>query len=1556
MSREYVWYPLGTDNKTDAEGDGELSADVTLLSETIDNLVATCAEDLSAVERQTTGSHPHNILTVEARVAVRTLLFSTITDENLRGCFDGMLLPPPYFHQDLSCTVFTREMVVAAALKIPEDLRAAVVVMPLNLAVRFGAYDARLRVSSRRLCHLFHIPWAVVEAREAVFASVSLEGSAHDPNEDSKKKEDKKEKGSEEKQIKRKSRFTVKRVATVGALAVVGGVALVFSGGLAAPLIAPAYAALVSGVGASAAAVGGAGASIFAGTAASAWIAGAAGVATQATAFAALVTPYMTVPTLTAIFGAGGAGLAGYKASKRTAGLGHFAIRSILEIAFLRSMCTVDPEEDYHESREGLVAKDENDSPDDSADMDGRTTRGTSVALSRRMVAQLNFSKEAKSRRVCCTAVENHCASPLVLRYSKLCFGVWKRLPPRRIGADQAGVFMSHNRHGYPTGAGGCACYQMEGTDFYLWFYFYVDFSGSVQMSMTSEHIPHVQAFKKQSPLTEGKMQLLQEMASSFSEDRIRQYIADTHVLEARSRPALVFWVRPRIAARGLSAREEACFTADQQDHRVAECEAVQKGQRRHVAVVVQNLLHDITLTVAHLTTTGGCISPSFPLPPELPADHAFVLAVSNDAFPIIGTAGGHLVLNVGRTSMNAEVSALPAADPVRILLCFETTRTNKLCASAKFFRGPYPPLGGLAADPPPPLTDAPSGCAIENCLDLSWSLQPDHHTVIFTVTDGISNEVRHRDPKMSLCVGVSGFIATVDPRHLSANQQLALWQPFLTSDSDAHAERREGEGASSAPPSTPLNGAALFRGSDGLVAEWENDLQTKFGELIGFSQETAQEAVFDWGAGKGKGWAKNQLLTAAIFTSYRSFMGAFAMPQLAIWTADVIDNVFATLTERAEHAGIELALALTSELRGHRPVTLVGFSFGANVILHCLRKLASVGATGIVENVIVMGGTMHVSRSMWQECKDVVAGRVINVFSREDWFLSLVYHSNALTLDLPCGLSFADVAGIENIDVSAIVDKHSTYALKLPEIFSAIPFQPTRASMSLHHHVAPGIIIPLYQVAQVRDRVSSQVHSSITTAITSIAPSQRKSGGCTLSMVNETHDMSLYYVDTLFYGGNWEFHPPAHVPPRRATVFAATTSLGIPILGTVVFAIARRFLPERHHSEENRPTTRTTFAWPSTDDTAAAPPPSAVNVALLAIHFEFKPTTQVLSCTASFELVPLPDSAAIRAEFAAVDVRNSLSDQGDPVVRWLRAHAMKRFDVGAEALAKDVIKGAQFAIKSVVCRGRLRPSALPNKKERKPHDLVVQALGSLTETTFCISTKRVDFDWDACGDGDASGEDDASASKAPVVAPSLPLTQVCDVVEHARTHAPSSAVHILVMNTSASDVMYFDFGCDVSDEDEPTVQAREGEHSADHPAGNDWCQYAAATAAMFLSIPPRSLPPRTCCSLTLNSRLDMLCSTDKLCVVLRCTDGRQIFFLWDTAVCFRAIEEKAEVPEGEGDMDAKRVQVMPAPSQILSLATHGFVGAAQPVSTSACDPTSATKTIDSVAILTLIA
>ncbi len=90
----------------------------------------------------------------------------------------------------------------------------------------------------------------------------------------------------------------------------------------------------------------------------------------------------------------------------------------------------------------------------------------------------------------------------------------------------------------------------------------------------------------------------------------------------------------------------------------------------------------------------------------------------------------------------------------------------------------------------------------------------------------------------------------------------------------------------------------------------------------------------------------------------------------------------------RAKLAGQLLARMLMQGLLGERPVTLVGFSMGARLIFHCGLELARHGAAGLLEHVVLLGTPVSLRPERWAALRSVVARRVINGYSNNDWTL----------------------------------------------------------------------------------------------------------------------------------------------------------------------------------------------------------------------------------------------------------------------------------------------------------------------------------------------------------------------------------------------------------------------------------------------------------------------------------------------------------------------------------------------------------------------------------------
>ena len=224
----------------------------------------------------------------------------------------------------------------------------------------------------------------------------------------------------------------------------------------------------------------------------------------------------------------------------------------------------------------------------------------------------------------------------------------------------------------------------------------------------------------------------------------------------------------------------------------------------------------------------------------------------------------------------------------------------------------------------------------------------------------------------------------------------------------------------------------------------------------------------------------------------------------------NTIDETWTLVMDRADEAGQELARSLLVNKAGHRPVTLVGYSFGARIIYVCLKELAQyqqkwedyqieklakqadgrgppdgkrdnkgrgtkdvckVGSlefnrepASIVEDVILLGMPEYLNLRVWKACRQVVAGRLVNVYSRKDKVLAYVFkYRNLMGSYKPVvGNGTVAVPGVENIDVTDMVSSHEDYSTMVGQILQRVRHgQPVRVSSHALDEVA------LLEVAQ---------------------------------------------------------------------------------------------------------------------------------------------------------------------------------------------------------------------------------------------------------------------------------------------------------------------------------------------------------------------------------------------------------------------------------------------------------------------------------------------------------
>ncbi|KAF2432952.1 DUF726-domain-containing protein, partial [Tothia fuscella] len=173
-----------------------------------------------------------------------------------------------------------------------------------------------------------------------------------------------------------------------------------------------------------------------------------------------------------------------------------------------------------------------------------------------------------------------------------------------------------------------------------------------------------------------------------------------------------------------------------------------------------------------------------------------------------------------------------------------------------------------------------------------------------------------------------------------------------------------------------------------------------------------------------------------------RTLFGALAAglwPLGLLKIARVVDNPFSVARVRADMAGKVLADALISKCQGERPVTLVGFSVGSRVIYSCLLELAARQSFGLIENVVLIGSPVPSDSAPWTKIRGVVSGRVINVYSTEDYILGFLYRASSAQFDVAGLQPVVDVNGVENFDVSDLVNGHTKYRYVVGRILQRV-------------------------------------------------------------------------------------------------------------------------------------------------------------------------------------------------------------------------------------------------------------------------------------------------------------------------------------------------------------------------------------------------------------------------------------------------------------------------------------------------------------------------------------
>lgn len=201
----------------------------------------------------------------------------------------------------------------------------------------------------------------------------------------------------------------------------------------------------------------------------------------------------------------------------------------------------------------------------------------------------------------------------------------------------------------------------------------------------------------------------------------------------------------------------------------------------------------------------------------------------------------------------------------------------------------------------------------------------------------------------------------------------------------------------------------------------WEPEMLQSMGDTINI---LATEALTQ---------TVQQVLGSTILVA---LMASLQLPIVLTKLSYLIDNPWSVSLDRANSAGLILADSLISRHLGNRPITLVGFSLGSRLIFSCLKELAARGAHGLIQNVYLFGSPIVAKKDEYLRARTIVSGRFVNGYASNDWILGYLFRATSGGIMRVAGLApVEEVPGLENVDVTKIVNGHMAYRATMPRL-----------------------------------------------------------------------------------------------------------------------------------------------------------------------------------------------------------------------------------------------------------------------------------------------------------------------------------------------------------------------------------------------------------------------------------------------------------------------------------------------------------------------------------------
>ncbi|KAJ7685314.1 DUF726-domain-containing protein [Mycena polygramma] len=194
-----------------------------------------------------------------------------------------------------------------------------------------------------------------------------------------------------------------------------------------------------------------------------------------------------------------------------------------------------------------------------------------------------------------------------------------------------------------------------------------------------------------------------------------------------------------------------------------------------------------------------------------------------------------------------------------------------------------------------------------------------------------------------------------------------------------------------------------VFGGNDTFALQWEVELlESLSGALMTLVKTNAMK------------YLRYEIVKRTVFASLMNSLAPIALLKIG----QIIDNDWMNSQALAIKAGAVLGDLLANRVFGNRPVTLTGYSLGGLVIFEALKYLASLPPSEtahLIEDVYLFGTPAPTDDAAWASIRRLVAGRVVNGYSQDDYVLAVLSRLAHVTWGV-AGLQPVNLTGVENI------------------------------------------------------------------------------------------------------------------------------------------------------------------------------------------------------------------------------------------------------------------------------------------------------------------------------------------------------------------------------------------------------------------------------------------------------------------------------------------------------------------------------------------------------------